>query len=74
MHTECIEESGGWVERSESVVTLTNGLIVMRCIEFEDSPDESDMVCSDGWISDEVVSEPEGLNIKPRCKYFINKC
>ena len=72
------EEDGILIESSELMVAFVNGVIVKQCIEIDSCVAneivKSDMVCDECWISYQVVSEPDELNVLPKRKHFINKC
>jgi len=61
------------IENSELVVTFIDGVTVKQSIELEDNINASDMICAECWISYEVAPDPEGLNISPKRKHFINR-
>ena len=80
LSTDTSEDDGIVTESAERLVTFTNGVKVKQTIEFDDVQEgfdvqgQSDAVCAECWISYSVVCEPEGLNIQPKRKSFINKC
>lgn len=71
---QSFEEDGVLTESSELIVTFTNGVSVKQSVEFEHGEVTSGTVCTECWISYEVVAEPKGLYVKPKRKDFINKC
>lgn len=71
---QSFEEDGVLTESSELIVIFTNGVSVKQSVEFEHDEAVSDTVCTECWISYEVVAEPTELNVKPKRKCFINQC
>jgi len=71
---ECYEEHGVLMESSELNVTFSNGVILKRIIELEQTNVETEMTCKECWISYEVVFEPTHVDIHPKKKQFINQC
>lgn len=71
---ESYEEDGILTVNSELVVTFENGVTIKQSVEFDSNIKVSNMTCAECWISYQVISEPEGINISPKQKNFINTC
>lgn len=71
---ESYEDNGVLTENSELIVTFKNGVTVKQSVELDSNIKVSDMTCAECWISYQVILEPEGVNISPKRKNFINKC
>lgn len=67
-------EDGIFVESSELVVQFENGVTLKRQIERDHADRHDDDVCSEYWISYEVVSQPISLDVMPKKKTFTNRC
>lgn len=74
LSAESYEENGILTENSELIVTFKNGVTIKQSVEFDSNIKVSDMTCAECWISYQVISEPEGVNISPKLKNFTNKC
>jgi len=57
----------------ESKCYFSNGVVLKYCNE-SDLLEENSQVCPECWISYEVISQPQGMNILPKKKTFINHC
>lgn len=61
------------VDSQESVFSFSNGVVVKYSTE-SDQDDSDERLCPECWISYEVLSEPAGLQVRPRHKTFISHC
>lgn len=70
--TVCMEDDLV-INSSELIVTFANGVRLKRHVEHDQLESSSD-VCSECWITYEIVSRPEDLVIAPDKKSFTNQC
>lgn len=60
----------------ERLITFANGVVLKQQIEFDEcsNSQSTQAVCSECWISYQIIFQPEFLSIQPKKKQFINRC
>lgn len=70
----CVEDDGVVIEINELVVTFENGVMLKKQTERDHIAQINDEVCSECWITYEVLAQPKGVNVVPNRKNFTNHC
>ncbi|SHO55372.1 hypothetical protein [Vibrio quintilis] len=70
---ESLDENGTTVTRYCADYQFSDG-VILRYETEQDEIEQDDYVCQECWISYKVMYSPEGLNIRPGYKSFINQC
>ncbi|WP_232472014.1 hypothetical protein [Vibrio gazogenes] len=70
----CVEDDGHCIENSEFVVKFENGVTLRKQTEIDQIEQVNDEICSECWITYEVLAQPDHLTIAPSRKTFTNRC
>ncbi|QMV16455.1 hypothetical protein [Vibrio spartinae] len=73
-YDSCVEDDDDFIESSEFVVRFDNGVILRKQTEVDQIAPVNDEICSECWITYEVLSQPDSLTITPNRKSFTNQC
>lgn len=73
-HGSCIEDDDTFIESRELVVRFENGVTLRKQTEVDHTELVSDALCSECWISYEIIAQPDSLSITPNQKSFTNQC
>lgn len=69
-----VEEVDTFIESSELVVKFENGVTLRKQTEVEQIEQVNDIICSECWITYQVLCQPDNLTITPNRKFFTNQC
>ncbi|MGV3001716.1 hypothetical protein [Vibrio sp.] len=77
VHTEttmCIDD-GITTERTITSFKFSDGVVISKEVEFDHLPEEEPQnVCPEYWLSYQVITNPNSIQIKPFKKTFSNLC
>lgn len=71
---EQLEEDGILTDYGEYRYVFNNGVVIKQTLETEQGDDANEVTCPECWISYEVLSQPQGIEVSPKQKHFINRC
>lgn len=72
---QTIEENETSIHYSDERVTFSNGAVIQKTTEFDETLDElDDSVCPECWINYEIITQPNNGKITPKKKIFTSRC
>ncbi len=72
---QTIEENETSIHYTEERVTFSNGAVILKTTEFDETQDVlDDSVCPECWINYEVITQPSSVSITPKKKIFTSRC
>ena len=73
-HSYKYHENGVVVQTDERIVTFSNLVTIKVQHEFDQLDTVIDGICPECWITYEIISNPENVQITPVKKTFISRC
>lgn len=74
-HQQTVKENETNIHYTEERVTFSNGTVMLKNTEFDETLDElDDSVCPECWINYEIITQPNKGLITPKKKIFTSQC